>query len=105
MQEVGEDEVKPFELIDKYAFISWKAVENKHIGYCYRERSDINIDSGWRFIFGDEDENYLDNPDNCTTMNLSELTIDFPAIQKIMNEKYNSEWEWDQENKQFEPIK
>lgn len=34
------------------------------VGYMYRENSDYNGDSGWRFLCGDEDNKYLENTKN-----------------------------------------
>jgi hypothetical protein len=39
-------------------------VDGKKIGYMYRESSDAEYDSGWRFFSGDEDQSYLDDPSN-----------------------------------------
>ena len=35
------------------------------VGYMYRENPDNGVpDSGWRFLAGNEDDEYMDNPDN-----------------------------------------
>ena len=39
-------------------------VEGLPVGYMYREEPDFPNDSGWRFLSGTEDQNYMDNPDN-----------------------------------------
>lgn len=101
MEEAKEEEIKTYKLIDKYAFITAKAIKEQYIGYCYREHTEIKIDSGWRFIMGDEDDAYLDNPDNCFSMDLSEIITIFPQVKEIMEEKYNSEWVWNDEVKRF----
>lgn len=39
--------------------------EGYKVGYMYREKpSDGNPDSGWRFMAGNEDEEYMNNPNN-----------------------------------------
>lgn len=39
--------------------------EGSKIGYMYREQPDEGMpDSGWRFLAGDESDEYLSNPDN-----------------------------------------
>ncbi len=39
--------------------------EGFKVGYMYREAPTVgNPDSGWRFTAGNEDEEYMDNPDN-----------------------------------------
>ena len=39
--------------------------EGFKVGYMYREEPDNNVpDSGWRFMAGNEDDEYINNPDN-----------------------------------------
>lgn len=39
--------------------------EGFKVGYMYREQpSEENPDSGWRFMAGNEDDEYMENPDN-----------------------------------------
>lgn len=37
--------------------------EKKTVRFMYREKGE-NGDSGWRFFSGEEDQDYVDNPDN-----------------------------------------
>lgn len=37
-------------------------VDGAKVGYMYREPNDHDSDSGWRFLAGDEDDYYLNNP-------------------------------------------
>lgn len=39
-------------------------VNNKSIGYMYREEPDSTYDSGWRFFSGEETQEYVDDPQN-----------------------------------------
>lgn len=39
-------------------------VDGKKVGYMYRENPINEVDTGWRFFAGDEDEQYTSNPDN-----------------------------------------
>ena len=39
-------------------------VENRGVGYMYREQPDFDEDSGWRFFSGHESQEFTDNPDN-----------------------------------------
>lgn len=39
-------------------------VENKKVGYMYREKPDNEYDSGWRFLAGDESDEYMNNSEN-----------------------------------------
>lgn len=102
--EANESEVKEYSELDKYAFVSLCAFEDDHIGYCYRENTDIKIDSGWRFLFGDEDEEYLDNPDNSLTKDLSEILEWKPELREILSSKPGTEFEWNPDTEKFDKI-
>lgn len=40
--------------------------EGYKVGYMYREQPDENRpDSGWRFMAGNENDEYINNPNNC----------------------------------------
>ena len=47
-------------------FVSDKITkEGFKVGFMYREQPDEGVhDSGWRFMAGDEDESYMNNPNN-----------------------------------------
>lgn len=48
-----------------YCYASNKiTIDGLKIGYMYREETDDDYDSGWRFFSGTEDEEYLNNPEN-----------------------------------------
>ncbi|NDW08911.1 DUF2185 domain-containing protein [Dysgonomonas sp. 520] len=96
--------IKEFDEMQKYAFVTQRALDENFVGYCYREYSDIKIDSGWRFMYGDEDEEYLDNPENTETRDLSEILEWKPELSGIISEKKNTEFEWDDESKSYIKI-
>ena len=39
-------------------------VDGRPVGYMYRERPENDADTGWRFMAGDESDEYMDNGDN-----------------------------------------
>ena len=96
--------IKDFGDLQKFAYVTLKAIDAKSIGFCYREYSDIKIDSGWRFLFGDEDEDYLDNPDNVVAQSLSEILTWKPEIKDVITGRYRSEYEWDESSSKFVEI-
>jgi len=106
MEEENWDDpsIKDFDLMQRYAFVTQRAIDNNYVGFCYREYSDIKIDSGWRFMFGDEDENYLDNPDNVITQDLSDIVEWKPELKDILTLRPGTELEWNQETEKFENI-
>lgn len=48
-------------------------LDNKPVGFMYRENPDNEYDSGWRFMAGDETEEYMNNPDNMGIYRLNTL--------------------------------
>jgi hypothetical protein len=90
--------------VKKYAYVSRRALEADHIGYCYRENPENNIDSGWRFLYGDEDEEYLDNPTNVETVYPEEMLSINPALDVILAATIGIEFEWDDENQVYIEI-
>jgi hypothetical protein len=59
------NEVKPIAVGYGACFATDKiTVEGYRIGYFYREIPDSPIDSGWRFLSGDESDEYIYNPNN-----------------------------------------
>lgn len=96
--------MKDFTDLQRYAFVTKRAKDFNFVGFCYREYSDIKIDSGWRFMYGDEDEDYLDNPENVIVLDLSEIIVWKPELKEILSARPNSEFEWDADKKEFEKI-
>lgn len=63
---LSAEEIKPL-LNKKYGWCLATdriTVDGCKVGYLYREKSEREGDSGWRFFEGTEEEAYLDNPDN-----------------------------------------
>ena len=62
-------------------FITKRALEQDFIGYMYREEPDTeHPDSGWRFLYGDEDQAYLDDADNTEIVGLDTVCNLHPDI-------------------------
>jgi hypothetical protein len=85
----------------KYAFVSKRALEADHIGYCYRDEPENNIDSGWRFLYGDEDEDYLDNPTNSEAVYPEDMLSINPALDSILSAPVHAEFEWEDESQTY----
>ena len=107
-QAKSKDDVPPRQWdeqeVKKYAFVSRRALENDRIGFCYRDYPETNIDSGWRFLYGDEDEEYLDNPVNNEAVYPEEMLSINPALDAVLGAPVNSEFEWDDENQMYIEI-
>jgi hypothetical protein len=55
-------------------------VDGLQVGYMYREEPDDNIDSGWRFFSGTEDQDYVDNPSNMALYDINTIANYDPEI-------------------------
>ena len=55
-------------------------VEGRPVGFMYCEEPDNKIDSGWRFLSGEESQNYLDNADNLAICDLNTIADYDPGI-------------------------
>ncbi len=63
------------------------------VGYMYREvPSPNNPDSGWRFFKGDEDDIYLEDPDNWHVFSLNTICNYDPDIIPYIHEKIGSSY-------------
>lgn len=73
------------------------------VGYCYREKPDNEYDSGWRFLAGDETDEYLDDPKNSGAYKLNTLCNFDPGIMDVLRESIGSAFGRDEEGNFF-PI-
>lgn len=48
-------------------------VEGRQVGFMYRERPDVDRDSGWRFMAGDETQEYMDDPENVEVYDINTI--------------------------------
>ncbi|MDP1663311.1 MAG: DUF2185 domain-containing protein [Phycisphaerales bacterium] len=60
-------------------------VGGARVGYAYRDAPDNDTDSGWRFLAGDETQEYLDNPDNLAMYDCNTIANYDPAIIPLLN--------------------
>jgi hypothetical protein len=68
-------------------------VEGSRIGYMYREEPDDNLDSGWRFLSGTENQKYVDNPQNSEIMDVNEVANLDQTIIPYLQLPFNTELE------------
>lgn len=88
----------------KQAIISRKALERREINWLLRDKPLNTKDSGWQFFYGDEDEAYLDDPQNATVISLEEVLEFEPQLEKAFASKHNA-FEWDEEEGLFVQVK
>ena len=65
--------------------------EGYKVGYMYREIPDDSVpDSGWRFLAGNEDEQYTDNPDNLHIFAINTVCNYDPDIIPYLSAEYGN---------------
>lgn len=55
-------------------------VHGEAVDFMYKEEPAHEVDSGWRFLSGTEDQDYLDDPDNSAIYDLNTIANYDPAI-------------------------
>ena len=73
-------------------------VDGLLVGYMYREEPQIDVDSGWRFFSGTEDQEYVDNPDNLMYYDLNTIANYDPAIIPYLHLETGTELERNEDN-------
>ena len=73
-------------------------IDGLKVGYMYRENPDEEQDSGWRFFAGDEDEDYLDNPNNIGVYEVNTIAHYDKDIIPFLNAPYNTSFGRNEEN-------
>ena len=62
--------------MEKFGFVlaTKMLIEGKHkVRYMYHEETTNPQDSGWRFFCGDEDDGYVNNPDNIAAYDIDTI--------------------------------
>ena len=79
---------------NKNAYVTKKLLEeNKKVGFAYREEPDNETDSGWRFFTGEENQEYVDNPNNITNISIDEMIEKDESIKTVLNSEYKTAYE------------
>ena len=55
-------------------------VDGNKVGFMYREESEEENDSGWRFLSGNETQDYIDDPNNSMIFEVNTVANYDPAI-------------------------
>ncbi len=80
--------------------------EGKKVGYMYREdlEEDAENDSGWRFLAGTEDQEYVDNEANSKVYEVETIADFDPAIIPYLNYPFGTELERVEGKEEFRII-
>lgn len=77
-------------------------VDNKRkVRYMYHEEVDNSQDSGWRFFCGDEDDEYVNNPDNVAIYDIKTILEIDGSILPYLNCEADIAFEREDENADF----
>lgn len=69
-----------------FAIITKKALDNNQINWVIRT-DDLNNeqDSGWQLFYGDENEEYLDDPNNASIVSLEDVLSFEPLLESVFS--------------------
>ncbi|MEM7612133.1 MAG: DUF2185 domain-containing protein [Pseudomonadota bacterium] len=86
-----------FERYFQRCFVTDRIMKDRvKVGYVYREAPDREDDSGWRFLAGDESEEYMDDASNTNYIAVgSVLNLDSTLVELI--DEPVGQWAWDSE--------
>lgn len=79
-------------------------VEGYPVRFMYREESDDEIDSGWRFMSGFESQEYMDNADNHAVYDVNTIANYDPSIIPLLDAPVGSVFEKTEASERFEPV-
>jgi len=79
-------------------------VEGYPVRFMYREEPDNEVDSGWRFMSGFENDEYMDNPDNHEVYDVNTIANYDPSIIPFLNSEIGSVYEKADGNEQFSAV-
>ncbi|AYL95562.1 DUF2185 domain-containing protein [Mucilaginibacter celer] len=68
-------------------------VDGLGVDYMYREDAHNELDSGWRFFSGTEDQAYVDDPNNTSVYDVNTIANYDPAIIPYLNLPVGAELE------------
>jgi len=68
-------------------------IDGEKVGFMYREKKEDEDDSGWRFIAGDEDEEFMENNLNFMMFDVNYIANLDPAIIPYLTYKTGNDLE------------
>lgn len=79
-------------------------VDGLPVGYMYREEPDNDIDSGWRFLSGDESQDYIDNAEHLGIYEVNTICNYSPDIIPHLNSDFGAAFERDRKTHLFVAV-
>lgn len=73
--------------------VTKKALEEERVGYMYRQEPETDFsDSGWRFLTGDETEEYVNQPGNIVLCSFSDICNIAPCVRAYFYADYGRQY-------------
>lgn len=79
-------------------------VDGMKVGYMYREQPNREMDSGWRFFSGTEDQEYIDDFNNTTIYSVNTIANYYLAIIPYLDLPVGTELERIKNTEKFQLI-
>jgi hypothetical protein len=79
-------------------------VEGMRVGFMYREEPSEPVDSGWRFLAGVEDQQYMDDPENHGVYSLNTIANYDREIIPLLESPVGSAFERHPITRRFVPC-
>ena len=76
-------------------------VDGMKVGYMYREEPDSEVDSGWRFFSGTEDQDYVDDSKNIEIYSVNTIANYDREIIPYLSFPVGTEFERDTNSEKF----
>ena len=90
--------------MEKFGFVlaTKMLVEGKRkVRYMYHEKTTNSQDSGWRFFCGEEDDDYVNNPENIAIYDINTILEIDKSILPYLNASTGVAFEKEDENATF----
>lgn len=75
--------------------------DKRKVRYMYREEVTNPQDSGWRFFCGDEDDEYVNNPDNIAIYDINTILENDRSVLPYLDCAFGMAFEREDENATF----
>ncbi|MGF9563696.1 DUF2185 domain-containing protein [Neorhizobium sp. JUb45] len=79
-------------------------VDGHPVGFFYRQKPDNDMDSGWRFLTGFEDDAYMDDADNHAIYDVNTIANYDPSIIALLDAPIGSVFERDEDTSRFVSV-
>lgn len=79
-------------------------VEGRRVGFMYRDKPDNADDSGWRFMSGEESQDYMDDDANHGVYDVNTIANYDPTIVPLLDSPTGSVFERLPGTKAFRPV-